>query len=204
MPTSKTKMYGLVISGGKSTRMGCDKSLLIYHNKPQRYHAYELLATVCDKVFISCNTSQLAGINKDYTPLADLPAYKKVGPMAAILTAFTQYPANDLLVVGCDYPFVGQKDLAQFCYSLKPGAVAAAFYNYEQRAYEPMLAWYSSRSVPSLMRMHKEKNYSLQYFLEKNNAMKYYPADERTITSIDNQAAFIAARQLLRTNLKSR
>ncbi|MFT5737968.1 MAG: molybdopterin-guanine dinucleotide biosynthesis protein A, partial [Maribacter sp.] len=33
---SNAKIYGLVLAGGKSTRMGVDKGLITYHGLPQR------------------------------------------------------------------------------------------------------------------------------------------------------------------------
>ena len=50
--------------GGKSSRMGTDKSRIIYHEKEQQYHVYEMLQLICEDVFISCNKEQQAFIDK--------------------------------------------------------------------------------------------------------------------------------------------
>ena len=81
-------IYGLVICGGKSSRMGMDKSMLNYHGKPQCYHMYEMLSLVCEKVFISCNEEQANKIIDGYQALIDLPCYSNTGPIAGLLTAF--------------------------------------------------------------------------------------------------------------------
>ncbi|NNE77041.1 MAG: NTP transferase domain-containing protein, partial [Pricia sp.] len=47
------KIYGLVLAGGKSSRMGKDKGLIPYHGMPQREYLYHLLGRVCDKTFLS-------------------------------------------------------------------------------------------------------------------------------------------------------
>ncbi|MBK8841851.1 MAG: NTP transferase domain-containing protein [Saprospiraceae bacterium] len=39
----KDKLVGVVISGGKSSRMGTDKSLLLWNNKPFYLHTAEIL-----------------------------------------------------------------------------------------------------------------------------------------------------------------
>lgn len=196
--TAKNKLFGLVVCGGKSTRMGVDKSMLVYHEKPQRYHVYEMLKNICDRVFISCNASQANEISKDYETLVDLSCYQDIGPMAALLTAFAQCPQVDLLVTGCDYPFISGKDVKEFLTSVKEKKIAAAFYNNEEKFYEPLLAWYSADAANLLMQLFEEKQYSLQYFLKLNNADKYYPADKNIIRSIDTPAAFESAKTILK------
>jgi hypothetical protein len=70
--------YGLVVCGGNSSRMGSDKSMLIYYEKPQRYHVYQMLQPFCEKVFISCNEKQATAIEDGYNILADDPSFKNI------------------------------------------------------------------------------------------------------------------------------
>src|SRR5690242_8452653 len=106
--------YGIVLCGGQSSRMGKDKSLISYYNKPQRYHVYDMLQPFCEKVIISCNEKQSGGIEKEYDILADHDSYSGIGPMAALLTAFTNFPEKNILLVGCDYPFLTAASLRSF------------------------------------------------------------------------------------------
>jgi len=55
---NKTPLYGLVLSGGKSTRMKKDKSTLEYYGKTQTQFCYELLSRYCTQVFISNRKEQ--------------------------------------------------------------------------------------------------------------------------------------------------
>ena len=52
-------LLGLVICGGRSTRMGTDKSRLVYYQKPQYEHVADLLADRAD-VLIHLNDGKLA------------------------------------------------------------------------------------------------------------------------------------------------
>ncbi|MBE9464865.1 molybdenum cofactor guanylyltransferase [Dyadobacter subterraneus] len=181
----KKELYGLVICGGQSTRMGTDKSLIDYHGKPQRYYVYEMLEWICDKVFISCNSSQKESITEPYKTLPDLPQYEKIGPMAALLTAFNYYPDHNFLVVGCDYPYLTTKDLKEFAKSVKPEEIASAFYNHEENVYEPLLAWYSHKSKNEIQRMYGNEEFSLQRFLRENEAGKYQTMRPKNLVSVD-------------------
>lgn len=179
------KTYGLVVCGGNSSRMGYDKGSIIYHEKPQKYHLYEILQMFCDKVFISCNSNQLNKAEKGYMTLTDLPCYENKGPMAALLTAFTHYPENNFLVTGCDYPFISKEEIGKFLKTITKEKEAAAFYNAGDDLYEPLLAWYSCKSFDLLKKLFTEGNYSLQCFLRSINADKYIPADRFSVISAD-------------------
>ena len=194
----KKELYGLVVCGGKSSRMGTDKSLINYHGKPQRYYVYEMLEWVCDKVFISCNRAQATSIIAPYQMLADQPELENVGPMAALLTAFSTYPDKDFLVVGCDYPLVTTKDLKEFEKGLDREQMASAFYNEENNMYEPLLAYYSERSGNEIQRMYRDNQYSLQHFLKENNAKKYNPVRPKNVISVDTPEDFEMAKEKIR------
>lgn len=191
----KNELYGLVVCGGQSTRMGSDKSLIDYHGKPQRYYVYEMLEWICDKVFISCNRTQAEGVTKPYEILADLPVYDNIGPMAALLTAFDTFPDHDFLVVGCDYPYISNKDLKEFLKSLDSKTVASAFYQKENEIYEPLLAWYSRKSSTEFVTMFNKQQYSLQHFLREHDAGKYYPPRPKNIVSVDTPEEYQTAKE---------
>lgn len=187
--------YGLVVCGGNSSRMGKDKSMLQYYDKPQRYHVYDMLLPLCEKVFISCNKQQSATIEAGYEFIADDTTLGDIGPVTALLTAFTQYPNKNLLLTGCDYPFLTTNELQLFSTTCtnKP----AAFYNEAADVYEPMLAWYPYSCFEELKRLHEAKEYSLQHFLKVSEAIKYWPSDINCIKSIDSPEAYDEAYKLI-------
>ncbi|RYE15297.1 MAG: molybdenum cofactor guanylyltransferase, partial [Sphingobacteriales bacterium] len=106
-----SSLYGLVVCGGKSTRMGTDKSILNYHGQPQRYHLYNMLNTLCERSFISCNGEQATTIPDKYAVIVDDDKYGDIGPMKALLTAIDKHPNKSFLVVGCDYPYQNENEL---------------------------------------------------------------------------------------------
>src|ERR1035437_38083 len=103
MNATKPKIFGLILAGGYSRRMGQDKALLEFHGKPQIKHIYDLLHKYCSKVFLSKRKYQKAyhGI----ASINDSDEFSHQGPLAGILSAMKKYPDADWLVVACDLPF---------------------------------------------------------------------------------------------------
>ena len=186
---------GLALCGGASSRMGTDKSMLQYYNKPQRYYLYDLLSSLCDKVFISINEQQLGTKESGYNYIQDNISFGKIGPMVALLTAFTKFPETNVLLIGCDYPFLTTRELQRFSTFCKEDAIA--FYNVENEIYEPILAWYPFKCFQKLQEMFLAKEYSLQHFLTQCGAAKYLPEDENSIKSIDTIEAYTETLKLI-------
>lgn len=189
--------YGLVICGGKSSRMGKDKSQFIYHLKEQRYHVYEMLQPLVDKVFLSCNHLQATGIQVPYLHLTDHERYKNIGPMGALLSAYTSFPGKNFLVVGCDYPFLSQATLNIFVSLIVNKKKPAAFYNKTGDLYEPLLAFYPGVNADDITKIFSAGNYSLQYFLRQQQADRFSNFQPAEIKSVDTIEEMKAAQQQL-------
>ncbi|HNP19887.1 MAG TPA: molybdenum cofactor guanylyltransferase [Fulvivirga sp.] len=99
---------GLVLCGGKSTRMGEDKSLINYNGDPQYLYCYNLLSKYCNKVYLSCNTSQA----ERFDPLpCIIDKYDGMGPMEGIRNAFEYEPTANWLIIPCDMPFITKTEI---------------------------------------------------------------------------------------------
>ena len=101
MPASP--IYGLVLAGGKSRRMGQDKALLLRNGTSQPAHIAALLEEVADRVFVSTRSEQQSEAERSrFEQIVD--RYADMGPIAGILSAMEEYPEADWLIVACDLP----------------------------------------------------------------------------------------------------
>jgi molybdopterin-guanine dinucleotide biosynthesis protein A len=183
--STQESIKGLVLCGGQSVRMGRDKAFIEYHGKPQCYHVYELLQTVCDDVFISCNSTQKEKIDKQYQSIEDNATFANAGPMTGLLSAFHQHPAASFLVLGCDYPNFTQQDMMAL-YNAKTGEHdVVCYFNSESNFEEPLLAVYEKSCVPLLLKYYQKGNTSLRHFLKTVNTKYLLPANIASIKSID-------------------
>ncbi|MGJ8677640.1 MAG: NTP transferase domain-containing protein [Akkermansiaceae bacterium] len=99
-------MNGLLLIGGKSSRMGQDKSELILRDGlTQRERGIELLESICENVYLSINSS---------TPPSEksIPdAFGDAGPLGAIASAQSAQPGMPWLILACDLPLLEKEHL---------------------------------------------------------------------------------------------
>ncbi|HMQ46210.1 MAG TPA: NTP transferase domain-containing protein [Saprospiraceae bacterium] len=139
-------LYGLVLAGGKSTRMGQDKGLIDYHGKPQRDHLKDLLAPFCAKTYISCRPDQVGEVAD---PLPD--TIEGLGPMGAMLSAFRAHPDVAWLVLACDLPLLHKKSIENLVNKRSPSKVASAYKSPTDDFPEPLIAIWEPRAYPILL-----------------------------------------------------
>ena len=184
-------LYGLVLCGGNSSRMGVDKSRLHYHGIQQRFYVHQLLSKFCQHTFISYNAQQATDIDLGYEVIVDDNTFADNGPISGLLSAFQRFPTHDFFVVGCDYPFINNIEISHFLESIPVNSQAAAFYNEECDCYEPVLAWYSHRAGVWLKQYFDEGKTSLQRFLHKHDAFRYVPGNVAAMRSIDSYDKYL-------------
>lgn len=97
---------GIVLSGGKSSRMGTNKSLLLLHDKPVIMHIVEELQTISEEVYVITNDPQTYEFIGQ-PMLSD--RYKNKGPLAGLETALYHVEADAYMIAACDMPFIDQQ-----------------------------------------------------------------------------------------------
>ena len=142
-------LRGLVLSGGKSVRMGMDKGSIAYHGKSQRQHVYEMLQSVCADVFVSCNSTQFEAARKENLPVLE-DKFEGLGPIGGMLTAFEFDPFSAWFVIACDLPFLRAETLEYLSLHRNKEKAATAFYDPEGRFPEPLITIWEPRSYPVL------------------------------------------------------
>jgi molybdenum cofactor guanylyltransferase len=146
-------IFGLVLSGGKSIRMGTDKAQLKYHGQQtQIEYATNLLQKHCgENVFLSINEAQQNQINNDIEIIKDV--YLGIGPMGGILSAFQKHPNVAWLIIACDMPYVTENTINQLVTNRNPTKLATAFKSPENDFPEPLITIWEPKAYPKLMQM---------------------------------------------------
>lgn len=149
--SKKVPLYGLVLTGGKSTRMKKDKSLLEYHGKKQVTYCFDLLSAFCQEVFVSNRKEQSSlSAHKRLPQIHDL--FIDMGPLGGILSAMIQYPQVAWLVLACDLPFVQESTIKTLVHQRKPSQIATAYRSSHQPDLpEPLCAIYEPKALSILL-----------------------------------------------------
>jgi molybdopterin-guanine dinucleotide biosynthesis protein A len=138
-------VYGLLLAGGESRRMGSDKALLVRDGKSQLEHTAMLLGDVCDRVFVSTRQDQQdEPERRRFEQIVD--RYQDIGPVAGILSAMEEHPQVDWLVVACDLPNVDLQTLRFLLEHRSPNQPFTAFRSSHDDLPEPLCAVYRSGS----------------------------------------------------------
>jgi len=149
MEKSVGTLNGLVLAGGKSLRMGYDKSSIEWHGKEQRYYMADLLKQYCDEIFISCRADQQNEVDSHYKTLPD--TFVDLGPYGAILSAFREKPDAAWLVVASDLPLLDADTLQHLVTHRNPSAVATTFENPFDGLPEPLITIWEPKAYPVLL-----------------------------------------------------
>ena len=98
---------GIILAGGKSTRMGEDKGLVFLDGSPMIAHVIEHLKEVVDEIIVIANNAEYQQFGFPVYP--DLVMDK--GPVGGIYTGLFYSKTEVNLCISCDAPFVSAQFL---------------------------------------------------------------------------------------------
>ena len=196
METSKTLLYGLVLSGGKSTRMGEDKGLLHYHGLPQREYLYLILKTVCDEAYLSIRSEQARALDPRCNYITDRDEFQ--GPFNGILSAHAAFPDIAWLVFACDLPLLDMASLQQLIAERDPDKHATAMATQQSGLPEPLAAIWEPQGLNlALKHVHTTKNPGPRKFLLHADVKLVYPKPDRVLYNANSLAEYKFAKSIL-------
>jgi molybdopterin-guanine dinucleotide biosynthesis protein A len=162
---------GLVLTGGKSTRMGSDKAQLIYHGKPQKEHVKNLL----ENLGIATYYSVAKGSEQTNEIPDKLP---NLGPLGGVFSAFTKDPNSAWFVLAVDLPFVNTELLEQLWAQRNMRKLATVVRGKHKKYPEPLIAIYEPAIWPVLQQSVQNQKRSLVKILMNSEVEIVEVADE--------------------------
>ena len=189
-------LFGLVLAGGKSSRMGMDKGLIEYHKGlPQRMYVYNLLSSLCEKAFLGLRLDQKSEAG-ELPVITDNENYQ--GPFKSLLAAHDAHPLQAWLVVACDLPFITEKTLLKLIEERDKSKVATAYYQPEQDFPEPLVAIWEPEGLRLAKIYASGGNNSPASFLKGADYKKVTPDKKEELLNINRPEDFEQAKAQIR------
>lgn len=179
-------LNGLVLTGGKSQRMGRDKSEIEYHGQSQKQYVFQMLSGVCKLVFISVNEEREEAL--DGTALKD--RFTGIGPMGGILTALQSNPNAAWLVVACDLPYLTESTLQYLIQHRNPSKLATAFFEPQGTFPEPLITIWEPRSYAVLLQALSQGYSCPRKVLINSDVEMLQVPDVKELTNVNDPAAY--------------
>lgn len=174
---------GLVLAGGRSLRMGRDKSAISWHGKPQREHLAGMLQPLCEQVFISCRAEQVPEMGSAYPTLPD--TFLDLGPFGAILSAFRFDPNAAWLVVACDLPLLDSETLQFLMENRQAQRLATTFQSPFDQKPEPLIAIWEPKSYARLLAFLSQGNSCPRKVLQQSDIWMLPAPNPKALTNVN-------------------
>ncbi|PTN35052.1 molybdenum cofactor guanylyltransferase [Desulfonatronum sp. SC1] len=170
---------GVVLAGGKSSRLGHDKARIVFSGVSLLSRSVDLLKRHCDMVYVVGRLPEEHGLNVP-SFLDDVPGRGPAGGIATVLRRLNR----SCLVVSCDLPLMDDRTLRR----LKAGwrekpktALMTTFQQEDTRYIEALVAVYEPEALPLLEQGFDQGLYQLNRILTE--PMRHhipYPRSEAT------------------------
>ena len=183
------KINGLVLVGGKSTRMGVDKSQLNYFGKPQKEHVKELLENNNLKTYYSVQND-----TGNEHEIHDV--FLNLGPFGGICSAFQKDPNSAWLVLATDVPFVNDNLIQLLLEKRNSSKVATAIKGKGNQFVEPLITIYEPKAYPVLLQ-YLAQGYSCPRKVLINSDVEIVEVEDDLIRNVNTPEEFDAAKKEL-------
>lgn len=189
-------LYGLVLAGGRSSRMREDKAALTYRRRPQLELAYELLAPFVSRTWVSVREDQRDDpLRAAYPRIVDGPGAE--GPIAGIIAAQAAHPEATWLVVACDLPLLDATTLSALIAGRDKGRLATAFQSASDNLPEPLCAIYEPASREAILRFVASGISCPRKFLIRHDVALLAPASPSALANANTPEELATIRRAL-------
>jgi molybdopterin-guanine dinucleotide biosynthesis protein A len=177
-------LFGLVLAGGKSRRMGRDKALLDHNGQSQLAFAVHLLDEHVDQVFVSTRAEQRdESERRQFAQIID--HYEGIGPVAGILSAMDEHPHADWLVVACDLPNIDASTIRELLQHRTCEHPFVAFASSHDGLPEPLCALYLDGSEALLRKFVEDGLHCPRKMLIRSSTLLLKQPDPRALDNVN-------------------
>lgn len=140
-PEISTSVFtAYILAGGKSSRMGTDKGLMMFEGEPMIKRIIDRLQQVVEKVVVISDNP----FYKDFDVEVIGDVIRNIGPAGGIYSAMHHEPERSFFIVSCDMPFITP---AAVRYVISEGSGSPIALPFFQNQWQPLFGLYSGSCI---------------------------------------------------------
>jgi molybdenum cofactor guanylyltransferase len=155
-------LTGIILAGGKSSRLGSDKGLFEFNGKKLIEYPLNVLRKYCSELIISANDS-------NYEQFGEIVVADEIpdkGPVGGITSCLKKSTGNWNLVLACDMPFINQAFIDYLLENLEGHSGVVPFHHGWM---EPLAAVYHKNLTALFSDALKNNDLSLYQIVQSSN-----------------------------------
>ena len=181
----------VLFAGGKSSRMGEDKSLLPFGGySTLGEFQYRRLQKIFSEVYISTKNPDKFPFQADFI----IDESEVFAPTAGFVSIYRQLDAERFFVLGVDMPFVDEKIISALC-EADSDKVDATLAQVDAEA-ESLCGIYHRSLQPHFEKMLQENRHKLRRLLEETNTKRVTFTDKRAFLNLNRPFEYQKAKEL--------
>lgn len=153
------EITAIILAGGKSSRMGSDKSLLKLGNKTLIEHVVDSIRPYVSAVIVVTNDEEKYSFLNNVTFVPDI--IKNQGPFIGLISGIKSIDTKWCFVTSCDMPLI-DGNIIEYLWRRKDKYIVSPFSNY---GYEPLISLYSKDILPYAEKLMTEDMRSINKFI---------------------------------------
>jgi molybdopterin-guanine dinucleotide biosynthesis protein A len=176
-------LHGLVLAGGRSSRMGRDKAALVHPDgRSLARRCCDLLREAgCESVVLSLRHDQEIPAGLEDLEIVRDPAGASHGPIAGIVSGMRLHPGADWLVLACDLPRLDLQTLSHLISSKQPADTFLAYRSESDELPEPLCTLYAPAALPILEQAMADDFRCPRKILIRNDCRLLEPVTRRAL-----------------------
>ena len=162
MDINSEDITGIILAGGRSSRLGKDKGLCDFKGKAMVSYAIDTLKPLCGQMMISANHFPEKYAEFGLPVVAD--EVKGIGPIGGIYSCLKKSKTQHNLVLSCDTPFVNTNVFKHLLKNLKNEQVITPAH--ETFLIEPLSAYYNTNVIGDMEITIRDKQFKMMDFFK--------------------------------------
>ncbi len=163
MGINREEITGIILAGGRSSRLGKDKGLCAFKGKSLVSYAIDILKPLCGELIISANHFPEKYAEFGLPVVAD--EVKDIGPLGGLHACLKKSTTQHNLILSCDTPFVNTAIFNLLLKNIENFQVVCP--SHETFLLEPLSAYYNTNILGELEEAIRHKEFKVMRFFKR-------------------------------------